>query len=165
MPKDYKEFYKIISAPFRNDKGKKLIRNLNQVITGFIYLVYPLLLIDLLVTNRKSVFPFIFIPGISFLLLSLVRSKLNYPRPYETWKIQPLIIKNSKGNSFPSRHVFSASVIAICALKVNLALGIFCLICSILLACLRVIGGVHYPRDVIWGLLIGLLSGSLLFIF
>lgn len=165
MVKDYKEFYRKISSPFRNDKGKKLITNWNQVITGFIYLLYSFLLLDLITTNRELILPFIFIPGISFLSLSWVRSKLNYPRPYEIWDIQPLIIKESKGNSFPSRHVFSASIIAMCALKVNLTLGIFGLFCSILLACLRVIGGVHFPRDVMWGLVIGLLTGSLLFLF
>ena len=45
------------------------------------------------------------------------------PRPYQTWAIQPLIKKDSLGKSFPSRHVFSATVIAMLALTLNPWLG------------------------------------------
>ncbi|MCC9896024.1 phosphatase PAP2 family protein, partial [Streptococcus agalactiae] len=42
--------------------------------------------------------------------------------------------------------------------------GIVCLILSVLLAICRVIAGIHYPKDVIAGYLIGLILGLCLFI-
>ena len=105
-----------------------------------------------------------FCPGTSFILLSLLRKILNQPRPYERWTISPLIIKDAKGQSMPSRHVFSAVVISVCVLRVTTWAGIFLLILSALLAFCRVLGGVHYPKDVVVGYIIGLIAGSLLFL-
>ena len=88
----------------------------------------------------------------------------NRPRPYQTWDIQPLIKKDSLGKSFPSRHVFSATVIAMLALMINPWLGGTMLFLAAILAILRVLGGVHYPSDVLAGYVIGILVGLLLYL-
>ena len=59
----------------------------------------------------------------------------------------------------PSRHVFSAFVIGMAFLHMNIVLGIIILIIGCLMAVIRVIVGVHFPRDVIAGAVIGILSG------
>lgn len=102
--------------------------------------------------------------GGGFFLLSLGRSLYNRPRPYQTWAIQPLIKKDSLGKSFPSRHVFSATVIAMLALTLNPWLGGAMLFLAGDLALLRVLGGVHYPSDVLAGYVIGILVGLLLYL-
>ncbi|MFR5847382.1 MAG: phosphatase PAP2 family protein [Streptococcus salivarius] len=61
------------------------------------------------------------------------------------------------GKSFPSRHVFSATVIAMLALTLNPWLGGAMLFLAMALALLRVLGGVHYPSDVLAGYAIGFL--------
>ncbi|KXT74610.1 Phosphatidylglycerophosphatase B [Streptococcus gordonii] len=43
--------------------------------------------------------------------------------------------------------------------------GLLCLLLSAGLAAVRVIGGVHYPKDVLVGYLCGICWGSILFIF
>ena len=63
----------------------------------------------------------------------------------------------------PSRHVFSAVMIALCVCLVQWWLGLILLVLALALAAIRVIGGVHYPRDVIVGALCGLLAGAILF--
>ena len=78
--------------------------------------------------------------------------------------IQPLIKKDSLGKSFPSRHVFSATVIAMLALTLNPWLGGAMLFLAGALALLRVLGGVHYPSDVLAGYVIGILVGLLLYL-
>ena len=115
------------------------------------------------IITQQSLWPFIVIPGGSFALLSIVRGQLDYARPYEEWAIKPLIPREGQGESMPSRHVFSAVMIALCVWLVQWWLGLILLVLALALAIIRVIGGVHYPRDVIAGVLCGLLAGAILF--
>lgn len=105
------------------------------------------------------------VPGIAFVLLSFFRDKYNAPRPYETLDIDPLIRKNTKGHSFPSRHVFSFAVIACAFWYVNPVIGAISMCGAVLMALIRVLGGVHFPRDVIAGLAAGIGAGILGFVF
>ena len=91
----------------------------------------------------------------------MVRDRLNAKRPYEVLDIQPIITKNTKGHSMPSRHVFSMFVIAMAFLWVLPWAGALLLCFGAALALVRVIGGVHFPRDVIAGALVGIVSGIL----
>lgn len=100
----------------------------------------------------------------AFFCFLLVVAFYNRPRPYQTWDIQPLIKKDSLGKSFPSRHVFSATTIAMFTLLLNPWLGGTMLFLAAILAILRVLGGVHYPSDVLAGYVIGILVGLLLYL-
>ncbi|MGT2649852.1 phosphatase PAP2 family protein [Streptococcus troglodytae] len=164
--KNYAEFYEKLTKPVRTrSKWLYFVKTVNSLITRIMPFIYLMLLLYLFWTQKRwtALMPFVLVPSLSFVLLSLVRKYLNQPRPYERWTISPLIIKDAKGQSMPSRHVFSAVVISVCVLRVTVWGGIMLLILSALLACCRVLGGVHYPKDVIIGYLIGLLAGSLLF--
>lgn len=170
---DYAAFYQRLTAPFVSHPGWiRLLRLFNHLIEVVMYGCYIVLLAGLIwLGSRVSwaaafhrVLPFVLVPGVSFILLSLVRDWLNSPRPYEEWAIDPLIPRTKKGDSMPSRHVFSAVMIAMCVLRLSWLWGALFLILAAALALIRVIGGVHYPRDVIVGALCGLLAGSLLFI-
>lgn len=99
------------------------------------------------------------IPAVGFLLLSIYRAKVNAPRPYEVFDTPPLVVKNTRGNSFPSRHVFSAFIIATTAIQFFPALGVILYICGVLLAVTRVLAGVHFPKDVVAGALTGIALG------
>src|SRR5699024_10671091 len=100
-------------------------------------------------------------PAISFVFVSMIRHYIDAPRPYEVKEIDPIIKKETKGNSFPSRHVFAAFVIATTLYFISKHLAILLMIAVFLLAVLRVLGGVHFPRDVIVGAIIGIVSGVL----
>lgn len=106
----------------------------------------------------------VLVTGGGFLLLSLGRSWLNRQRPYERWGITPLLKKDSSGKSLPSRHVFSATLIGMLALYCLSWFGVLMLMVAALLALLRVLGGVHYPSDVLVGYGLGILVGCLLFL-
>lgn len=134
----------------------------NTIIVWIMYIAYFGLLLWLIIA-QQTWWPFIVIPGGSFVLLSIVRKQLNYARPYEEWAIKPLIPREGHGASMPSRHVFSAVMIALCVCLVQWWLGLILLVLALALAAIRVIGGVHYPRDVIVGALCGLLAGAILF--
>lgn len=164
--KNYAEYYNKLTDNLQNKPTAiRCLQAINSLLTKIMYLVYPLMLVYLFCTQSSRVTAFILIPAISFVLVSFARKLLNSPRPYETWDITPLILKNTKGNSMPSRHVFSATIISMALLRLHIILGIFFLILSLAIAICRVLGGVHYPRDVIAGFLVGIASGLLLFLF
>jgi membrane-associated phospholipid phosphatase len=142
----------------------KTILILNSVLTKAVYALYPLLLIYLAVyhlTDKEPGFvPALLVPGISFVLVSIFRNWYDAPRPYEIPGAKPpLIKKDAPGKSFPSRHIFSIFVIAVTFFWVWPVPGILIGIAGVLLAWSRVAGGVHFPRDVIAGALIGVFSG------
>ncbi|MCW8644272.1 phosphatase PAP2 family protein [Streptococcus macedonicus] len=164
--KNYATFYNKLTRSFQNKPAAtRCLQVVNSLLTKIMYLIYPLMLIYLFCTQSNRLLAFILIPALSFMLVSVVRKLLNVPRPYETWNITPLILKNTKGQSMPSRHVFSATIISMAILRLNLILGIFFLILSLVIALCRVLGGVHYPRDVMAGFLVGIVCGLLLFLF
>jgi len=142
-----------------NKKVNKLICTLNQLITKMVYVSFVVFILWLLISRNDGFFRILLTTGISFILISFFRKICNRERPYEKFNHPPIISKNKKGNSMPSRHVFSAFVIAMAFMYVNCILGIFFILLSIALAILRVLGGVHFPSDVIVGAIVGLICG------
>ena len=63
------------------------------------------------------------------------------------------------GRSFPSRHVFSAFLIGMLWCIYSVPLGIAAMLLGTYIALERVLLGIHFPRDVIAGAAIGVLSG------
>ncbi|MGT2833067.1 phosphatase PAP2 family protein [Streptococcus halotolerans] len=164
--KDYEVFYgKILQAVAKYPFLKPMILGYNGFVTKLMYLLYPLLLIFLYMENRQDLWKTILVPGVSFLLISVFRRMFNQPRPYETWPITPIMNRDGQGESFPSRHVFSASIISMCFLFQFAWLGLFLLILTLGLAVCRVLGGVHYPKDVLAGYLLGIFGGMMLTLF
>ena len=162
-PFNYEVFYAGISAPLRKSlAGALWLNRLNLLLTRAVYVIYPLFVLDLLWKRDGRWVKVTVVPAVFFVLLSVVRRGVNRPRPYETWNLNPLITKDTSGKSMPSRHVFSAAIIAMAFLSVWKPMGIFFLIWSFLLAVVRVLGGVHYPSDVLCGFLIGVLAGGLM---
>ena len=164
--RDYAATYQRLTAPLRRSPNAIFFLQLfNGSITRLMYLLYPLLLAYIFWYQKERILPYILVPGLAFLVVTLIRKTLNQARPYEAWDIQPFLKKETQGQSMPSRHVFSATMISMCFLTFNLCLGAVLLILSATLAVCRVLGGVHYPKDVLVGMAIGILAGSLLFLF
>lgn len=172
---DYAVFYSRITERLRKSRyGVTALNLINRLLTTMMYILYPLLLLRILISGLRSgqipgrgiteFLIYLLVPGISFILLSVIRDRMNWKRPYEEHPIQPLIKKNTAGHSMPSRHVFSCTIIAMCVLSKSIPAGILLLCLSLILALVRVLGGVHYPRDTVAGLLCGLASGGILLI-
>src|SRR5690625_118690 len=141
--------------------NKKLINPLNNFITFSIYCLYPLVLLFLAFTHDGRFWRAFLTPTISFVIVSIFRNFINAPRPYEVSDTVPIIKKENKGKSFPSRHELSVFVIATTLFYIFKPLGIIFMLVCILLAILRVVGDVHFSRDVIAGAIIGIFSGVL----
>lgn len=151
--------YEALSAPFREEGRKRILLGANRGVTWLCYAAYPVLLITLALLRDQRFFWALGVPAVSFVLLSLVRSRLNFPRPYQVLDITPLIHKETQGKSMPSRHVFSIFMIAMTLLWVLPWAGGVLLVLGAALGCIRVIGGVHFPRDVAVGAAAGVFCG------
>lgn len=92
-------------------------------------------------------------------ICTMIRNVADRRRPYEVYETLPAINKDSKGKSFPSRHLTSISVIAMSLLGINIPLGILFLFFTLVMAALRVILGVHFIKDVAVGAAIGIVFG------
>ena len=166
--KNYQEWYRNISSKLTSHPTLLfLLLNFNRLMTVAMPLVYLILLVTtyLQLGLGQQVGVYLLVPATGFVILSLFRKKINHPRPYETWDISPLLDKDSSGQSMPSRHVFSATIISMASLHASLPVGLACLLFSALLGLVRVLGGVHYPNDVLVGYICGLLWGFLFFLF
>ena len=149
--KNYQEWYeKRKSSLLRHPQLLQLMRIFNRMMTVLMPVAYLALLGTSLISKGtgQALYTYILVPAFGFVLLTLVRKWINQPRPYETWEIIPLLDKDSSGNSMPSRHVFSATIISMACLHANLPVGLVLLVLSALLGLVRVLGGVHYPKDV-----------------
>ena len=98
-------------------------------------------------------------PFTSFILVSVIRKCIDAKRPYEKYNIKPLFVKDTKGESMPSRHVFSITIIAMCWLYVSVPVGIIMLMLVAIMAASRVLAGVHFVRDVVAGFAVGIICG------
>ena len=100
--------------------------------------------------------------AIPFALVSLMRLLFNLERPYELVNFLPfekMKAERKAGRSFPSRHVFSAFLIGALLITVSPAVGVLTLLVGAFLALERVMLGIHFPKDVIVGAIVGLVSG------
>lgn len=120
-----------------------------------VYLVYGAVLVVTLWQRSGQFWRVLAVPAAVFVLGTLLRAAINRPRPYEALNFTPLFPKDTKGQSMPSRHCFSAAAIAGTAWYVLPPLGAVLAVLGVLIAISRVVTGVHYISDVLAGLAFG----------
>lgn len=151
-------FQRIQSFP----NGTVLIQRLGEVITWAAALCYMIsVLIMLFGRQWMRAEISLLVPALSFVAVSLFRSWWNQERPYEVYGFTPLIAKETKGKSFPSRHVFSIFVIGSTLYGSYPAVGVLVCLFGMVLALIRVAVGVHFPKDVVAGAVVGIACGCL----
>ena len=166
--KNYQEWYNHIAGKIEN---RTIFLRLLRAFNRFMTIVMPMIYLTLLAITYlqqglgKQVGIYLFIPASGFVILSFLRKKINAPRPYEEWDIKPLLDRDSPGQSMPSRHVFSATIISMACLHASLSVGVILLVLSALLGLVRVLGGVHFPKDVVVGYICALVWGVIFFLF
>ena len=104
--------------------------------------------------------------GAPFFLVTLLRKRINAPRPYEIYDFYPTPPKNKEGLSFPSRHAFSAFAIGTALCFISPLTGGTLLALGVLMCAARVLLGIHFIRDVLTGAVVGIVTtliGKLIF--
>ena len=152
-------YIKISEIVRKYPSGEKIVRYANIIITRIVYMAYFAMLLILAVCKDMRIIKVVLVPAISFVIVSIFRHISDTPRPYVIYEFSPIIKKEKMGQSMPSRHVFSAFVIGMSAFYLYPVFGILIFIDGIIMCIGRVVAGVHFPKDVIVGALIGIISG------
>ena len=159
MKTNYLRFYEELTKNYQTDAKRNQLRLCNKIVTNVYYVVYPFLLLYLFVIQSEKLLPAILIPLLSIVGVTLLRKVLARPRPYEEYPIDQILEKETQHNAMPSRHIFSASIIAMMCFTISPLFACILLALAALEGYIRVVGGVHYPLDVIIGYLLGVLFG------
>ena len=134
-------------------------RLFNHLLPALFYVAYPVLLIVLVCRLDLRFWKFAVVPAVVLGAVTLLRKALHVPRPYERWGVEPLIPREAAYQSFPSRHVASAAIIALTFGQLFLAVGWVMGTLTLAIAVLRVLAGIHSPLDVLAGAALALLIG------
>lgn len=124
-----------------------------------LYLMLAYLLFLAFISQNWGVF---FYPFLSGLVSAFVIDKIIYifykePRPAE-FRNTHTLIPIPKNPSFPSRHASVTFGVSFYLFFYSTPLALGFLICSCFVGIARVFCGVHWPRDILAGAFIGLLS-------
>lgn len=163
-----KDKYEKMTAPFRKIPIRAaVLHTINKITTLIVFLSYPILLILMHQYNDTRITRAFWVPLDTFVIISVLRYFINRKRPYEVFDMEPVIKKDTKGKSMPSRHVFSATIIAMTYLCYSpfWMYGIFLMVVSVLIAVVRVLSGVHYISDVVVGMILGVISGLIGYVY
>ncbi|MBI3232114.1 MAG: phosphatase PAP2 family protein [Candidatus Doudnabacteria bacterium] len=111
---------------------------------------------------RKALFgAFIAFVLARLVLVEVIRKFLPRDRPFLSFSVAQLIAKGAE-RSFPSGHAAALFAIAATVYFYNKKLGTWLFAAAILVSLARVVGGVHYPSDILVGALVGVLSARLI---
>lgn len=153
-------YEKIYSWFHQRPKAYRLLELSAKGLPGLVVCAYAGLLVWLVVSGAPwgLLARAVLVPAGTLVVGSLLRKWYNAPRPYEKG-IQPLLPKDTKGQSCPSRHALSASVISAVWAIICPAAGIVMLVLTLGVCITRVLAGVHSVWDVTAGVILGTLCG------
>ena len=166
----YHTLYQWFSA---HPAAKRCVLVLDRWLPLVPFVSYPVLLcllnvhlVQLLLTQKSAAPDFmleiarsILVPGLTFWVGTVLRARLDRPRPYEQPGFTPLVQKGTRGHSFPSRHALSAAVLAMVWLYFYRAAGWCMVAVALLISAGRVLTGVHHVQDVAAGAALGFACG------
>lgn len=110
------------------------------------------------IRNKKALLFTIFSMGVGFIILKLTSLIIFEPRPFLTYAIKPLLANPPTDGSFPSHHTLILSIITFSQASYKTRYTWLIFLALVLTGFARVFIGVHYPLDILGGLLIGALT-------
>ncbi|MEK7647396.1 MAG: phosphatase PAP2 family protein [Patescibacteria group bacterium] len=96
------------------------------------------------------------------ILTEIIRFFYAKPRPFEVTDVYRLI-DHSSGGAFPSGHAAFFFALAMAIFLYNRVWGGVFFVGAVLISVSRVVGGIHWPSDILGGAVVGIFSGVLIF--
>ena len=155
---------RLYTRVYSRDRNVRLLKVIGTVGVGYVAVTYAALCImALLDGGALALVRLLCMAAIPFVLVSVLRLVLDCARPYETVDLaqfEKMRAERKTGRSFPSRHVFSAFLIGTLAMAYSPTLGVLTLLVGAYIGAERSLLGIHYPKDVVAGAIIGAISGT-----
>ena len=127
---------------------------------GVIWIILAWALIFIKKTRKAGVCSlsalFVMLIGNEFVLKHIV----NRTRPFDAIDGLVTLIKHPTSSSFPSGHTSSAfAVVIVLLILIPMKYSIWSLVLALTIAFSRMYVGVHYPTDILGGIMVGLIYG------
>lgn len=97
-----------------------------------------------------------------FVLTEIIRWLWFRPRPFVTNNVNLLVDYSAKESSFPSGHASFYFALSTIVYLYNKKIGIIFYIASLSIVLARVFVGIHWPSDILVGVILGVLVGLIL---
>ena len=134
------------------------------VARDLIFILVPVLLIYYLIKINKPNSKKAIVSGAAaglfsrYVIVQFIHSIYYRLRPFEAHKVTQLFAKSSEA-SFPSGHTAALLGIGMALYYFDRKIGITVMVIGLLVGLARIICGIHYPSDVLAGVLVGIFSG------
>lgn len=122
--------------------------------------IFGLILVYLLRKDRKLFFKAALATLITIVVVAVIKKMWFSPRPFIGENVR-LLIPHIPDSAFPSKHTAVAFALAFGIFLEKRGLGIWLLGLAFLISLSRIIVGVHYPSDILAGILIGMSIASI----
>lgn len=171
MPLDIKLFYFFNNFAGTSEIFDTLIVFLAAYLQYFLVAAFLLLLYFSAYSRREKIYIF-GVAATSMIVARLgiteiIRFFYHRPRPFLMLQVNKLLssgwIYFDKEWSFPSGHSAFFFAMATAIYLYNKKWGIWFFIAAFLMNISRIVAGVHYPSDILGGMIIGVLTGYLIF--
>ena len=152
---------KILKSVYENKRKMKLCLLLSTVSAYCVALLFGLqLILHLTAGEYITCAVAAGAAALGFITVTVTRKIINAKRPYEIYSFYTEPPRKKRGEAHPSRHAYSAAVITVLSWAVSpfLSLGVGLL--ALIISVTRVVTGVHFLRDVLAGLLLGVIFGG-----
>jgi undecaprenyl-diphosphatase len=91
-------------------------------------------------------------------LVEVIKHFFHRPRPFVFHTVHQLVTENSW--SFPSGHATFFFALAMAIYLYSRRWGILFLICAVFISLGRIAAGIHYPSDILGGILLGIIMAD-----
>ncbi len=98
-------------------------------------------------------------PSLVYFSTEMFKVFYAYPRPFAALEIPPSITVSDPFGSFPSSHTSFFAALAVTMYFCNPKIGKWFFVCAIVIGIARVGAGVHWPVDILGGLIWGIILG------
>ena len=128
---------------------------------GILWIVSGLILTCMKDTRKCGIMMLLSLAIQALIVNACIKPLVMRPRPYDLRPYIELVVRPMWDYSFPSGHTAAAFAVATAIFLYDKRWGIPAYIFAVLMAFSRLYLYVHYPSDVLAGMLIGILSGVL----
>lgn len=130
---------------------------------GMIWIILAILMMRKADYRKIGIIVLVTLAFTTFMGEGIIKHIVKRKRPFIGKKNKELLIKEPSSFSFPSGHTASSFAVAVVFLKSNSNISTVIVLIALSIAFSRLYLKVHYPSDVIGGIILGLICGGIIF--